>query len=66
MENLYFLSKVSDILNKEIDVKDLSTKLKSLLDESVNGLNIYIFDNVTSTIRDCVDNWRILEEDLKK
>ena len=63
MENLYFLSKVSDILNKEIDVKDLSTKLKSLLDESVNGLNIYIFDNVTSTIRDCVDNWRILEED---
>ncbi len=63
MENLYFLSKVSDILNKEIDAKDLSVKLKSLLDESVKELNIYIFDNVTSTIRDCVDNWRILEED---
>ncbi|MBR6127924.1 GGDEF domain-containing protein [bacterium] len=64
-KQLLFLSKVSDILTKDIDIKELSDSLKSLLEQFADAkeLKIYIYDNITSTIRDCVDNWSIVEEE---
>ena len=61
---IQFLSKVSDTLTKDIDIKELSDSLKSLLEgfAGAKGLKIYIYDSITSTIRDCVDNWCIIEE----
>lgn len=62
---LNFLSKVSDILTKEIDIKELNEKLKILLEEfaGITGLKLYIYDSVTATIRDCCDNWNIIGEE---
>ena len=62
---LQFLSKISDILTKDVDLKELSDSLNFQLNDfaDAKGLKIYIFDGITSTIRDCVDNWRILDED---
>ena len=61
---LHFLSKVSDILTKEVDVRELSEGLKFLLEEfaEIRTLKLYIYDNVTTTMRDCADNWNIVEE----
>ena len=66
MENkeLHFLAKVSDILMKDVDTSELATHLKILLGEYVTlkTLQIYIFDNITNTLRDCVNSWGVVEE----
>lgn len=66
MENkeLYFLAKVSDILTKDVDTSEFASHLKILLGEYVTlkTLQIYVFDNTTNTLRDCVNNWNIVED----
>jgi len=65
MNNLHFLSKISDLLSREIDTCELADGIKSLLQElvSVKTLSVYIFDNVTNTIRDCANNWGVIPDD---
>ena len=63
--NLQFLNKVSDILISDFDISQLALELKNLLSEYVNTetLAFYIFDNVTNTMRDCVNSWSIVEDE---
>ena len=63
-DRLHFLSKVADILTKEVDTSELSTELKALLSEfdGFKELNLYVFDSVTNTMRDCVNSWSIVED----
>lgn len=61
---LHFLTKVANILTKETDTVKLTEELTALLSE-VNGfkqLRFFVYDNVTSTIRDCINSWCIVEE----
>ena len=66
MENreLHFLAKVSDILTKDVDMSELASHLKILLSEYVTlkTLQIYVFDNTTNTLRNCINNWSVVEE----
>ena len=63
--NLQFLNKVADILIKDFDISQLSNELKNLLNNYVNIENLvfYVFDNVTNTMRDCVNSWCIVEDE---
>ena len=51
MENLHFLSKISNLLISEIDTKELADGIKQLLQQivPVKRLQIFVFDNVTNT-----------------
>lgn len=66
MENkeLHFLTKISDILVKEVDTAELASELKTVLETyvKINNLKVYVFDNVTSTMRDCADSWNVIED----
>ena len=64
-KNLDFLSKISDILTHDIDTLGLSDELKSTLSMfiGIKKLKLYIYDNITSTMRDCLNSWCIIEED---
>ena len=67
MENkeLHFLTKISDILVKEVDTAELALELKTVLETyvKINNLKVFVFDNVTSTMRDCADSWSVIEDD---
>ena len=67
MENkeLHFLTKISDILVKEVDTAELALELKTVLKTyvKINNLKVFVFDNVTSTMRDCADGWKVIEDD---
>ena len=62
MENLHFLSKISNLLISEIDTKELADGIKQLLQQivPVKRLQIYVFDNVTNTMRDSSNNWSVI------
>ena len=62
---LQFLTKISDILVSELDTTQLASKLKHLLSEvaGIKTLDLYVYDNVTNTIRDCINSWSIIEDD---
>ncbi len=66
MENkeLHFLTKISDILVKEVDTAELVSELKTVLETyvKINNLKVFVFDNVTSTMRDCADSWNVIED----
>ena len=66
MENkeLHFLAKISDILVKEVDTAELVSELKTVLETyvKINNLKVFVFDNVTSTMRDCADSWNVIED----
>ncbi len=66
MENkeLHFLTKISDILVKEVDTAELALELKTVLETyvKINNLKVFVFDNVTSTMRDCADSWNVIED----
>ena len=64
-DKLQFLSKVADILTKNIDTPKLTEELKSLLNDfaGLRELNIYVYDNITNTMRDCINSWNIIEDD---
>ena len=61
---LQFLSNVADVLVKDIDTCQLSEDLKLVFaeDKKIKSLNLYVFDNVTNTMRDCVNGWSIIED----
>ena len=64
IDKLHFLSKVADVLTKEIETAELIEKLKNLLNDfsGLKELNIYILDSITNTLRDCVNSWSIIED----
>lgn len=64
-DKLQFLSQVADVLTHEVDTSELISELKKLLTNfvKVTNLNIYVFDSVTNTMRDCSDLWSIVEDD---
>lgn len=66
MENkeLHFLAKISDVLTKEVDTTELVSELQAVLSSfvKINKIKLYVFDNVTSTIRDCADSWNVIED----
>lgn len=66
MENkeLHFLTKISEVLTKEVDTTELVAELKKILNEyeKINSLAIYVFDSTTSTMRNCADNWNVIED----
>ena len=67
MENkeLHFLTKILDILVKEVDTAELALELKTVLETyvKINNLKVFVFDDVTSTMRDCADSWKVIEDD---
>ena len=67
MENkeLHFLTKISEVLVKEVDTAELALELKTVLETyvKINNLKVFVFDNVTSTMRDCADSWKVIEDD---
>ena len=67
MENnhLHFLSEVSNLLIKEIDTKELIDGIKNLLKDivSIKNISIYVFDNITNTLRDCALSWSVIQDD---
>lgn len=66
MENkeLHFLAKISDVLTKEVDTAELVSELQVVLSSfvKINKIRLYVFDNVTSTMRDCADSWNVIED----
>lgn len=66
MENkeLHFLAKISDVLTKEVDTTELVSELQAVLSSfvKINKIKLYVFDNVTSTMRDCADSWNVIED----
>ena len=63
-DKLHFLSKVADILTKEVDTSELAAELQMLLG-NFNGfreLKIFVFDSITNTMRDCINSWSIIED----
>ena len=67
MENneLHFLTKISEVLVKEVDTAELALELKTVLETyvKINNLKVFVFDNVTSTMRDCADCLKVIEDD---
>ena len=67
MENneLHFLTKISEVLVKEVDTAELALELKTVLETyvKINNLKVFVFDDVTSTMRDCADSWKVIEDD---
>ena len=65
MENLHFLSKISNLLISEIDTKELADGIKQLLQQivPVKRLQIFVFDNVTNTMRDSSNNWSVIPDE---
>ena len=65
-KNLNFLSKVSDILTHELDVNELIKELKLVLSDlsELKDINMYVYDSITNTIRDCADAWSIIDDDI--
>ena len=63
---LLFLSKITDILTKELDSSELVRELKTVVSEyiSIKDLNIYVFDPNSSTLRNYAENWGIIDESL--
>ncbi len=65
MDSIQFLIKVSNLLAKPINAGELADGIKQLLLDAVavKCLRIYVFDNITNTIRNCAENWNIIPDD---
>ena len=67
MENKYLqiLIKISDLLEKQIDANELAEGVKQFLQEivAVKNLYIYVFDNITNTIRNAAEGWSVIPDD---
>ena len=66
MENkeLHFLAKLSDLLNKNLTIDELTDGLRTVLNSYVilKDFGLFVFDGTTSTIRSCTDNWSVIED----
>lgn len=65
-KELFFLSEASDILTKKLDISELVKSLQELLTNTIApcSVNIYIYDSESSTMRDCAQNWSIIDENI--
>lgn len=67
MENKYLqiLIKISELLEKQIDANELAEGVKQFLQEivAVKNLYIYVFDNITNTIRNAAEGWSVIPDD---
>ncbi len=63
-KNIQFLSKIADVLIKELDSSELVSELNELLSSYVTlkSLDIYVFDPNTSTLRNYAQDWCIIDE----
>ena len=61
---LHFLSQVADVLTKEVSTSELADEMKIILDkfDGFKDINLYIFDSVTNTMRDCINSWSIIDD----
>ena len=66
MENkeLHFLTEVSDVLAQKVDTSKLAENLKNIITKytPLKNLSIYVFDTTTGTLRDCKNNWQVMED----
>lgn len=66
MENkqIHILSKAADVLSKDVDLQTLSSMLHIVLNDyvNINKLNTYVYDSVTDTMRNCLQEWCIVNE----
>ena len=66
MENskLSFLSDTADLLTGETSPSALADSLTALLKKEIalKTFNMYAFDSVTNTMRDCINGWNIIED----
>lgn len=64
-DKLHFLSKVADVLIKEVNTSELADELKAVLSgfDGFKELRLYVYDSVTNTMRDCLNSWSIIEDD---
>ena len=64
-KNFHFLIKVANLLEKNIDTCGLANQIENLLKEiaPVKALSLYVFDSVTGTIRNCVADWSVIEDE---
>lgn len=67
-KELYFLSKISNLLMQQISTPELSANLKEILKTSIDlsELNIYVYDSESATMRDCAKNWNIIDDELSE
>lgn len=63
-KELHFLSQVSDILTKVQDTVELKDDIQNILNGycAVCDVNLYVYDCVSDTFRNCAENWSIIEE----
>ena len=61
---LQILARISDVLISDIDASTLVSELKTILKQYIElkNLNLYVYDNITNTMRDCVNSWSIIED----
>ena len=67
-KKIYFLTKIADILVKELDAYDLVQELEEVLKTfiNLNSLSIYVYDPNTSTLRNYAQNWCVIDEVMKE
>lgn len=63
-KDFHFLAKISGILSEKTDTSGLQESLKKCLNEYIEfeKLSIYIFDDVTNTLRYCDECWSIIDD----
>ena len=63
-DKLHFLSQVADILTKEVSTSELADEMKIILNkfDGFRDINLYVYDSVTNTMRDCINSWSIIED----
>ncbi len=63
-KDFHFLAKVSEILSEKTDTSGLQESLEKSLNEYIEfeKLSIYIFDDVTNTLRYCNECWSIIDD----
>ncbi len=63
-KDFLFLSRFSNILTREFNISDLDLNLKKEFSEFIKfeKLDLYVFDEVTNTLRNCGNNWSIIND----
>ena len=63
-KDFHFLAKISGILSEKTDTSGLQESIKKCLNEYIEfeKLSIYIFDDVTNTLRYCDECWSIIDD----
>ena len=64
-KNLQILTRISNLLIQKIDTREFIESIKNLLSEqmSLKNISLYVYDNITNTMRNCAENWNIIPDD---